>query len=117
MKRDMDLIRQILFKMEELPMTGGWYDIEIDGHSRDEIIYHVRLMDEAGLIEAQDLTTLTSIDWRPKRITYAGHEFLDAARSDTVWNTAKDKLLSVTGTLTIEGMKIALGAAMKALLT
>lgn len=117
MKRDMDLIRRILFKMEELPMTGGWYDIEIEGHSRDEITYHVRLMDEAGLIEAQDLTTLTDIDWRPKRITYAGHEFLDAARSDKVWKTAKEKLLNATGTLTIEGMKIALGAAMKALLT
>ena len=117
MKRDMDLIRQILFKLEELPMTGGWHNIEIDGHTEEEITYHVRLMDEAGLIEAMDLTTLGGTDWHPQRITYAGHEFLDAARSDKVWNTAKDKLLSVTGTLTIEGMKIALGAAMKALLT
>ena len=116
MKRDMDLIRQILLRLEELPMTGGRHDIEIDGYSHEQIIYHVRLMDEAGLIEAQDLTTMTAIDWRPKRITYEGHEFLDAARSDKLWHTAKDKLMSTTGTLTIEGLKIALQAAVKALL-
>jgi hypothetical protein len=117
MKRDMDLIRRILLEMEKLPMTGGWYNLEIVGHSRDEMIYHVRLMDEAGLIEAQDLTTLQGIDWCPKRITYTGHEFLDAARNDKVWKTAKDRVLSTTGTLTLEAMKLALGAAMKALLT
>jgi hypothetical protein len=113
----MDLVRQILFKMEDLPMTGGWHDLEIEGHTEEEIIYHVRLMDEAGLIEAQDLTTLASVDWRPKRITNAGHEFLDAARSDTVWNKAKDKMLTTAGTLTLEGMKVALSSMLKALVT
>lgn len=113
----MDLVRQILLKMEDLPMSGGWYDIRIDGRSEKEIVYHVRLMHEAGLIEAIDLTTHDGIDWRPKRITYAGHEFLDAARSDTVWSKAKDKVMNATGTLTLEGMKTALAKVVETLLT
>jgi len=116
MKRDMDLVREILLKMEDLPMKSGWYNIHIDGRSEEEIIYHVRIMHEHRLIEAADLTTKNGVDWRPKRLTYEGHEFLDAARSDTVWTKAKDKAISATGTLTLEAMKVALPAVVKALL-
>src|SRR3989304_4745015 len=77
MKRDMDLVREILLKMEELPMKGDCHNIHIDGRSEEEIIYHVRIMHEAGLIEAIDFTATDGVDWRPKRLTYAGHEFLD----------------------------------------
>jgi len=42
------------------------------------------LLHEAGFIEAMDLSTLGGICWKPTRLTYNGHEFLDAARSDTV---------------------------------
>lgn len=117
MKRDMDLVRQILIALEELPMIAGWHDIEIQGRSEMEIVFHIRLMHEAGLIEAQDLTTMAHICWKPKRLTYAGHEFLDAARSETVWNRAKDKLMGATGTLTMEGMKAALAEVVKGMLT
>jgi hypothetical protein len=41
-------------------------------------------------------------------LTYAGHEFLDSARSDTVWNKAKEKLLSTSGTITLEALKVLL---------
>ncbi|MGO8839441.1 MAG: DUF2513 domain-containing protein [Limisphaerales bacterium] len=27
------------------------------------------------------------------RLTWAGHDFLDAARNDTIWNKAKDEFL------------------------
>jgi hypothetical protein len=60
---------------------------------------------------------LTAVDWRARRITYAGHEFLDASRSDTVWNKAKEKVLTTTGALTLEGMKVALPLIVKALVT
>jgi hypothetical protein len=58
MKRDMDLIREILFKIEDAPeATGiGWVDVNIEGRSHEQISYHVVLLAEAGLVEAQDLT-------------------------------------------------------------
>jgi hypothetical protein len=41
------------------------------------------------------------------------NEFLDAARSDTLWNKAKRGIMQDTGVLTLEGLKIALPALVK----
>lgn len=47
------------------------------------------------------------------RLTYAGHEFLDAARQDTLWQKAKQMVLKNAGTLTVEALKIALSHLMQ----
>ena len=116
MKRDMDLVRKILLKVEGLPFDGRFYDVSVEGRSDDEITYHVMLLHEAGFIEAINLSNLGGTCWKPKRLTYSGHEFLDAARSDTVWQKAKAVTLKSTGTLTLEGLKIALPHVIKALI-
>jgi hypothetical protein len=116
MKLDVDLVRQILEKVEEFPLNGGFHDVVIEGRSEEEITFHVMLLDEAGFIEAEDLTTFDSVCWKPKRLTYSGHEFLNAARSDTVWQKAKAVSLKTTSTLTLEGLKSALPHVMKALI-
>jgi len=113
MKRDMDLIREILLKVEELPFDGAFHDITVEGRSDDEITYHVMLLHEAGLIEAADLSTLAGMCWKPLRLTYTGHEFLDAARSQTVWVKAKALVLKTSGALTVEALKIALPHVMR----
>src|SRR5438105_3635600 len=107
MKRDMNLIREILLKTEDLPF-GGFHDIAVDGRSADEISYHVMLLNEVGLIEAEDLTTHDGVCWKPKRLTYSGNEFLDAARSNTVWIKARTAIMQATGTLTLEALKMTL---------
>jgi hypothetical protein len=108
MKRDMDLIRAVLIEVEKLPFDGSFHDIFVQGHSEEEISYHVLLSHEAGLIDAIDLSSTQGVCWRPKRLTYEGHEFLDAARNDTVWKRAKETLLSTSGAITLEAMKVLL---------
>jgi hypothetical protein len=51
------------------------------------------------------------------RLTFDGHEFLDAARSDTVWRTAKEKIVSATGVITLEALKVMMPRVMKYMLT
>ena len=92
MKRDMDLARAILIEIEKKPYDMDCHDIKIDGYSQDTITYHVMLMNEAGLIEALDLSSNSGSEWKPKRLTWKGHEFLDASRNDTIWNQAKKKI-------------------------
>jgi len=53
MKRDMDLCRNILLVLEECEQQGGWVDINIPEHSYEEVTFHVRLLAEAGLIDAE----------------------------------------------------------------
>ena len=63
MKRDMDLCRTILFEVEKFPFRTDWINLKIDGYSKAEIAYHVMILNQAGLIDARNLDTLT--DWRP----------------------------------------------------
>lgn len=113
MERDMDLFRSILLELERQPYGGGWVDITIPGRSQEEISYHVQLLADAELIEAINLSTMDGVCWRPRRMTYRGHEFLDAARNDTLWARAKDTARGATGTLTLEALKITLAALIK----
>jgi hypothetical protein len=110
MKRDMDLIRAILLEVEKSPSPGG-SRIEILGHSREELYYNAQQAQDAGLIDARFLPN--SDEFHVLRLTYAGHEFLDAARNDTLWAKAKETVIKNTGTLTLEGVKIALSTLIK----
>ena len=74
----------------------------VEGHSGIEVSYHVKLLDQAGLVEAIDRSTLGEFRWVPKQLTWAGHEFLDAARSVTLWERAKSIVLKQTGGLSLE---------------
>jgi hypothetical protein len=92
MKRDMDLIRQIMFELEKQAPRLDYHppEIQIEGHSKGEVVLHVKLLDEAGYIKAQNDSTLAELSYIPIRLTWQGYEFLDAARDDTRWNKAKD---------------------------
>ena len=117
MKRDLDLCRVILIELAEKEQPVGWIDLALPGYSAEAVSYHVRLLAEAGLIEAQDLTTHSGALWRPKRVTWAGHEFLDAAKNDGVWRKAKSFVVEKTGTLTLELLKLGLSEVTKGLLS
>jgi hypothetical protein len=117
MKRDMDLCRAILLDLEEREQGAGWVEIDIPEFSREQITHHIRLLDEAGLIDAEDLTNMSGSEWKAKRLTWAGHEFIDAARSDTVWQKTKTIVREKTGVLTFEALKLGLAEVVKGLLT
>ncbi len=112
MKRDMDLIREILIEMEKWPADAR-PEIKIAGRSPEEITHHLGLMADAGLIHAVNASSHDGEDWIPIKINWEGYEFLDAARSDTLWNKAKETVITKTGTLTLEAVKVALGMLMK----
>ncbi len=109
MKRDMDLARQILFAIEDNDEApGGWIDLSIPNRSDEEVSYHVKILKDAGLIEAIDLSSSTSFDCKPQRLTWYGHEFLEAARSDTLWERAKTEVMKQTSGLSLELLKMVL---------
>ena len=94
----MDLVRQILLAIENLESVDQPVDLNFDEHSSEEVSYHVMLLDEADLIDAVEAAEFgTSSRWFPMRLTWQGHEFLDAARDDTRWNKAKDAMNKAGG--------------------
>lgn len=92
MKLDPDLVRAILITYEELPFMGG-KNIQIEGYSKEDLIYHQELLEEAGFIKAK----INRYDngggsVYARRLTYKGHEFLNASRDEGRWKTVRDAL-------------------------
>ena len=110
MQRNMDLARAILLRLEQCPYTGGWHEIDLDGYSSEDVAYHIHLLHEAGFIDAINLTTMGSPhpDWKPKTITYLGHEFLESSRDETRWQRAKGLIKEKGGAMTFDALKLVL---------
>jgi len=96
MKRDMDLARKILLELETETRAG---DIKIEGYSDAQVGYHCYLIADAGLAVGCDMTTLGSEgpEWQLSHLTWAGHDFLDAAREPSRWDKAKSVVAKIGG--------------------
>lgn len=94
-KRDMELIRKLLIKLETLPVRPGavhFYafdgpELAVEGHSSDQVQYHLDLLKEAGLIDVGGRGSLESFMFR--KLTWTGHDFLDSVRDDKIWAMTK----------------------------
>ncbi len=110
MKRDMDLARQILLEVEKTPYQGKpGFSLTLKDISKEELDYHIMLLQEAGLVEATGTTYQSgNVKWRIKRLTWEGHEFLDSARNTGTWNEAKRVIQDKGGNLTFDVLKAVL---------
>lgn len=101
MKRDIDLIRELLFKLETLPpnrivrFQASDAELHIDGHTPEEVFYHLGLVKEASLIHSEGSGRMGSIEFAG--LTWAGHDFLDSVRSPDVWDKTKAAAAKVGG--------------------
>ena len=92
MKRDLDLVRTILIEIEEHPDFESLIELKCPGYSPEQVTYHVKLLKEAGLVEALDMSTMEGAEFAPKCLTWKGHEFLAATRNDGVWHKLKAEI-------------------------
>jgi hypothetical protein len=99
MKRDLDLIRKLLLLLESHEHGYAPAVISIDGYTDEQIGFHVHLLGEAGLAVVADTTSLSSPSpsAMPQHLTWAGYEFLEAAKDETVWGKAKEKVIKPAG--------------------
>ena len=112
MKRDMDLVRQLLLSFEDETIESR----EID----DRDVNHIEMLLEQGLVDG--VSILRGIDghvgygFHTPRLTWTGHEFLETIRQKTVWEKIK-KLIDEKGVgLTIDGIKFAAPLVVKSML-
>jgi hypothetical protein len=107
MKRDVDLMRQILFEVERQgPDCSS--DLLRNGaaqESDERAQYHLRLLVDAGLVKELDRTLAGC----PRvRLTNAGHEFLDLCRNGARWREAKWLVQEKTGGLSLSVLRAVL---------
>jgi hypothetical protein len=98
MKRDMDLVRQILLTVAESETPVRLDVLVTDGASRDAVVYHVgMLVDEVGFLQGIKAHTMSGRNWIELQLTWQGQDFLDSVRDATVWEKTKDGALKLGG--------------------
>lgn len=70
--------------------------LHLDDEDDRVVAYHLRRMFEAGLLDAESVVSSTTperiIKILPFGLTWAGHEFLESIRNETVFNKLKNRL-------------------------
>ena len=92
----MDLIRLLLFQIE------GEQEPDLSDYSNKQIQYHQRLLIEADLVHgiAEEVLggdffiNITQPTWK-------GHEFIEAARNDSIWNKVKGRVSKLNTAMTL----------------
>lgn len=104
MKRDLELVRELLVKFEALSLMDAVNacEIRLEPWSSDEIIYHCFLMEESGLIIGKNASHMQGKNMLVFRLTSFGHDYLDAVRSDTVWNKVKTRAAEQGVSMTLD---------------
>lgn len=93
MTRDMDLMRKILFYIEDNYQAGQGFiqTIEIDGYTPEVISEHIVLAYDARLVQnirKIQMMGAPSIYW-VGNLSNEGYDLLDKIREDTIWNQTK----------------------------
>jgi len=93
MKRDMELVRDVLMAVAELP--HGKPLVSMEGVSNEIFAAHAQWLDEAGLVEAAiqgngKRPPNAAVIWR---LTWAGCDAVDAMRDESLWKQALDTVI------------------------
>ena len=103
MKRDMDLVRDILLKAEAMP-PGPPVLYRVSEVEDLVLLHHLEMLIEAGLLRGKisrsqgsrgDVIGISGLTWE-------GHEWIETVRSDQVWDETKRTLLESEAALTFE---------------
>jgi hypothetical protein len=89
MKRDLELVRKLLFLFEEKPGSNLVEVPEIPGYDEWTVKYHLVLLYDAGYLRCEPVKSTSSdrvIYVLPFELTWDGHEFLDKIRNEHVWD-------------------------------
>ena len=98
MKRDMDLVRDLLLYFEAKSETPGIHssDVRMDGFTDTQIGLHLNIMAEAGLLICEPFRSSTNPDRFIRTLVFdlswKGHEYLDTIRDPKIWKKTKSTL-------------------------
>jgi hypothetical protein len=114
MKRDMDLVRQIMLNVEDMPV-GPPIHYRV-GEVEDRVLLaHMEMLISAGLVAGKisqslgargDVIIISGLTWE-------GHEWIETVRRDDVWVSVKEILVEQGGAMTYELTKAVAGQLLR----
>ncbi len=96
MQRNMDLVRDLLIRLEALPIGIGEAHmlmvsgppLVLAGEDANEIFYNMRLLANAGFLDLTD--GQPALGFCVRGLTWQGHDFLDSVRDPDIWRRTKE---------------------------
>lgn len=100
MKRNLDLVREILLAVEDYEpaqpsMLQTLSPKDFSG-TEAQNFYHINMLVDAGFINLAGKATLAG-DYAVHGMTMSGHDFLDAIKEPSVWNHTKERVGKIGG--------------------
>ena len=103
MKRDLDLVRQLMLQIEALPAAPP-VQYRMSEIEDPVLLAHLEMLIEAGLVNGKiarshgtrgDVISVSGLTWQ-------GHEWVEMVRSHSLWNEVKSAVLDSGGVLSFE---------------
>lgn len=103
MKRDLDLIREIMLVLEDKMEYGKNFqseqlleEMQNKTLTAEKLAYHLGLLVESDFIKAKKYNSYSNEPiYLINTITFQGQDFIDIIRQDTTWNKIKEKAYSI----------------------
>ena len=102
MKRDLDLIRDMMLRIEACHPKDGKITSETFKDLCDDeekVAFHLFLLYDVGFIVAEPVnhSKMRCSDYIVEYLTFIGCDYLDSIRDQSVWNSIKEKLRRIGG--------------------
>lgn len=99
MVRNWDIIREILLQLESAQTANARLNASaVSMYPEQEVAYNMRLLHEAGYIEANILNSSRGdgsiAAALARRMTNAGHDLLETIRTESIWGKVKETFKS-----------------------
>lgn len=110
MKRDMDLVREILLEIEREYQGLAIRNFSIEGYDKTTVAEHCKMLYEYGII---DRFSTSPADNDPYymyavgNLTWEGYDYLEKIRDNTVWGKIKATFIEKGIPLLIDTVKTA----------
>jgi hypothetical protein len=101
-KLDWQCAKAVLVATEELPAGDMLAPASLPGFPEDQVIEHIRLMIEAGLIEGYPAGRSALF---ATRLTWEGHQFLSTLQSPALWAKIKTEAKDQGIALSLDAIK------------
>ena len=88
MKRDLNLVRELLLLIEENDGQGALKLPE--DYNKKIVAYHLSLLGQAGYVVEKVQWAGDEPIWITASLTWEGHEFLDSIKNDNIWEKTKE---------------------------
>lgn len=118
MKRDMEYVRELLLQIEEKYPIEDQSVVDDNYYIKTEKEkYHLQLLIEAGFINGEINFDGEEDYIQDCRLTWAGHEFLDNVRDNSIWEKIKRCCKEKSVDLSIEAIKAVIPIVIKMILS